>query len=464
MSDTAVIFDPDTYVRGMPYDALARLREREPVTRVDEVAVDEVAVNGGPAGTAGTPGDTSRGHGGSPGYWAVWRHADVRQVLRQPTLFSSSAGATQIRDPATAADLAYARRSMLNMDPPEHTRLRGLLGRAFTPRAVALLEERIAGRARAIVEDMLAAGDTGGGTGEADFAKAAADLPVWTLADILGVPAEDRHLLFDWASRVIGFQDPEYAAIELTDRDATTPMAQAALAVRPVPDRDGRMPDPRSRAGIPDLYAYAHELAAHKRVHPAGDIMSILLQEVDEAGGRVSIEEFENLFWLFAVAGNETLRNGIPGGMAALLAHPDQWRRLAADRSLLRGAVDELLRWWTPVIHFRRTATSDTEVAGQPVRAGDKVVVYFASANRDPRVFSRPDEFDVARPNADSHLAFGHGPHFCLGANLGRCQLMAIFDALLDRLESVEPAGAPVRLRSNFQNGIKHLPIRWRLR
>jgi cytochrome P450 len=439
-TDTEIAYDPDTYLTGVPHETLARLREREPVTWVDE------RITTGP-GTHRTDG---------PGYWAVWRHADVKNVLKQPKLFSSHLGATQIRDPATPADLAYVRQSMLNMDPPEQSRLRKIVNRSFTPRAVAALRDRIAARAELIVTDLVESADGG----VADFAKVLADMPVWTLADLLGVPETDRYLLFDWASRVIGFQDPEYATIERVDRAAASPMARAALAVRPVPDEHGRMPDPRTRAGIPDLYAYAHELADRKRREPGTDIMSIMLQQVDDAGGRLSTTEFENMFWLFAVAGNETLRNGIPGGMAALLANPDQWRRLRADPALLPGAVDEMLRWWTPVIHFRRTATADTVLAGTRVAAGDKVVVYFASANRDPRVFADPDRFDVAR-DAGDHLAFGHGPHYCLGAVLARTQMSAVFGALLRRFAAVEQAGPAERLRSNFQHGIKHLPIRW---
>ena len=428
-ADARVVFDPDTYVQGVPHESLARLRAREPLTWVEE-------------GAAG------------PGYWAVWRHADVRNVLRQPDLFSSHLGATQIRDPATPEDLAYVRRSMLNMDPPDHSRLRGLLARSFTPRAVAALEQRIEARAGELVDSV-------GEAGQCDFAGLAADLPLLTLADVLGMPEEDRSLLFDWASRVIGFQDQEYAAVDVTDRAGATAMARAALAVRPRPDAAGRMPDPRTRGGIPDLYAYAHELAAHKRRHPGDDVMSLLLHQVDDGGGRLSVEEFENLFWLFAVAGNETVRNGVPGGMVALLEHPGEWVRLAGDRALLDTAIEEMLRWWTPVIHFRRTAARDCEIAGRRVRAGQKVVVCFASANRDERVFPEPDRFDVGRSPND-HLAFGHGPHFCLGAHLARRQMRAIFAAVLDRLDGVEQAGPAVRLRSNFQNGVKHLPIRWR--
>jgi cytochrome P450 len=386
----------------------------------------------------------------------VLRHADVRTVLRTPQVFSSQLGATQIRDPATPAALAYVRRMMLNLDPPEHSRLRGLLAKAFTPRAVARLEQKIKGWARELVA---AVADRG----ECDFAKdVAADLPLLTLAEVFGVPAQDRWLMFDWSNRVIGYQDAEYAVSADADVAGSTEQAKRALALRPTPDANGRMPDPRTREGMPDLYAYAHELGEFKRRNPGDDVMSNLMRHVDAEGGRVGIEEFENLFWLFSVAGNETLRNGIPGGMLALLSNVDAYRRLLEDRSLLPSAVEEMLRWWTPVMHFRRTATVDTELAGVRIRAGEKVVVWFSSANRDEAVFAEPDRFDVSRSGND-HLAFGHGPHFCLGAHLARVQMRAMFAAVLELLGEVEPAGEPVRLRSNFQNGIKHLPVRWRV-
>jgi cytochrome P450 len=385
----------------------------------------------------------------------VLRHADVRQVLRAPAVFSSQLGATQIRDPATPRALGYVRRMMLNLDPPEHSRLRGLLTTAFTPRTIARLEHRIVGWARDLVAAVAE-------RGECDFAKdVAADLPLLTLAEVFGVPAQDRWLMFDWSNRVIGYQDPEYA-VSARAGAGSTELARRAIELRPVPDAAGRMPDPRTREGMPDLYGYAHELGEYKRRNPGDDVMSNLMRHVDDSGGRVGIEEFENLFWLFSVAGNETLRNGLPGGMVALLSNPDDQRALRADPTLLPGAVEEMLRWWTPVMHFRRTATVDTDLAGVRIRAGDKVVVWFSSANRDESVFDEPDTFRLRRSPND-HLTFGHGPHFCLGAHLARVQLRAMFAAVLDLLGEVEPAGEPVRLRSNFQNGIKSLPIRWRV-
>ncbi|HEX4659730.1 MAG TPA: cytochrome P450 [Streptosporangiaceae bacterium] len=434
--DTRVVFDPETYVTGVPYDALARLRRRSPVAWVDEVPV------------LGWP--------GGPGFWLVLRHADVESVMRRPALFSSWLGATQIRDPATCDALGYVRRMMLNMDPPEHSRLRRLLTRSFTPRAVARLEQRIREHAGALCARVLV-----GPRGECDFAKdLAADLPLLTLADVLGVPEQDRWLLFDWSNRVIGYQDPDYASSAEFDPSGATPMAREALALRPEPGADGRMPDPRTREGMPDLYAYAHLLADEKRRRPGDDVMSILLAQVDDDGGRVDVEEFENMFWLFAVAGNETLRNGLPGACIALLEHPDAQYELRADPAAMPGAADEMLRWWTPVMTFRRTATADCELAGQHIRAGDKVVVSFTSANRDEAAFRDADRFDIRR-HPNPHLVFGHGPHFCLGAHLARAQMRAMFAEMLARTSALAYADEPSFLRSNFQRGVKRLPIAW---
>jgi len=430
------VFDPSTYSGAVPFEALARLRRRRPVAWVEEAPV------------LGWP--------GGPGFWLVLRHADVESVMRQPRLFSSWLGATQIRDPATAGALGYVRQMMLNMDPPEHSRLRRLLSRSFTPRAVARLEERIRGHARALCARVL----TGPG-GECDFAKdLAADLPLLTLADVLGVPEQDRWLLFDWSNRVIGYQDPDYASSAAFDPSGATPMAREAVALRPRPGADGRLPDPRTREGMPDLYAYAHLLAAEKRRRPGQDVMSILLAQADDDGGRVSVEEFENMFWLFAVAGNETVRNGLPGACIALLEHPPAQEQLRASGELTVAAVDEMLRWWTPVMTFRRTATADCELGGQRIRAGDKVVVSFTSANRDEAVFRDAGRFDIGR-HPNPHLVFGHGPHFCLGAHLARAQLRALFEEMLARTSALRYAGPPSFLRSNFQRGVKRLPVAW---
>jgi cytochrome P450 len=422
----AEIFLPSTYASHVPYDAFRRLRATTPVCWVDEPAI-----GAWPAG---------------PGYWAVFRHADVKHVLRSPELFSSHLGATQIRDPDTPEDLEFVRAMMLNQDPPGHSRLRRIVAAAFTPRAVRALRETIEQRAHTLIADAVQ-------RGEVDFVEVAADLPVWTLAQVMGVPEEDRRLLYDWASRVIGYQDAEYAGLSSASVSALSTMGRAAVAHRPSSwvRPDGRPLNPRSRAALADMFAYAHALAAEKRAAPGEDVMSRML-----AGG-LTEPEFENMFFLFAVAGNETLRNGIPGGLLTLLDHPDQFALLRSQPALLDSAVEEMLRFWPPVMDFRRTATRDLTLGGQPIARGQKVVVYHASANRDETVFPDPDRFDITRTPND-HVSFGFGPHFCLGAHLARLQLRAIFRELLN-LE-VEQTGAPVRLASNFQNGLKHLPVR----
>src|SRR5215475_8926007 len=436
-TDTDLVFDPSTYVEGVPFDGLARLRHARPVIWVEE--------------------DPVLGWPGGPGFWLVLRHADVETVLTQPQVFSSALGGTQIRDPATHEALRYVRRMMLNMDPPEHSRLRRLLTSSFTPRAIAQLEERIRGHARAIVTRVVGDAESG----HCDFAKdVAAELPLLTLAEVLGVPAADRMLLFDWSNRVIGYQDPDYASSAEFDLASGTTMAQEALRLRPSPGPDGSMPDPRTREGMPDLYAYAHLLAEEKRRRPGNDVMSILLAQVDDDGGQVSVEEFENMFWLFAVAGNETVRNGLPGACIALLDHPAVQQELRAGPALMPRAVDEMLRWWTPVMTFRRTAAADCELAGQRIRAGEKVVVSFASANRDEAVFAGADRLDIRR-HPNPHLVFGHGPHFCLGAHLARTQMAALLREVLARTSTLRYAGEPSFLRSNFQRGVKRLPIAW---
>ena len=435
------LYDPDAYVHGVPLDLLADLRRRQAVIWVDESPLPSWP--------------------GGRGFWLVLRHAEVETVLKTPKTYSSWLGGTQLRDPATPEDLTYVRQMMLNMDPPDHGRLRRLLAKAFTRRAVTQLTASIDAHARRLVDDLV-----GGREGGVDdfVSRVSAQLPILVLADILGMPREDRWLTFDWANRVIGYQDADYLASNAGATAQLSLIGQRALERRPQPSTDGRMPDPRSRTGMPDLYWYAHLLAEAKRAHPGEDVMSLLLAAVDdETGGRVSTAEFENLFWLFAVAGNETLRNGIPGGMIALATRPDTFQRLAREPDIMGLAADEMLRWWTPVMNFRRTARTDTRLAEANIRAGDKVVVSFTSANRDEQVFEEPDAFVVDRtPNP--HLALGTGPHICLGAHLARLQMQSIFTHLSQRLDTIELAGPPTFLRSNFQRGVKALPIRWTAR
>jgi cytochrome P450 len=404
------LYDPRTYLAGLPRDAFARLRREAPVYWQEERAILDW-----PAGR---------------GYWAITRYADVDFVNRNPRLFSSHLGATQIRDPKPD-DLEFQQKMMLNMDPPAHSRLRRIVSKAFTPKSVGQLESGIRERVRAVVNRVA-------GEGRCDFPQdLSADLPLWTLGDVMGVPGDDRKLLFHWANRVIGFQDPEYAQY----------------------DEHGKPIDPRSRRALADMFEYAHRLADEKRRRPGADLLTALLF-ADADGEAVTDEEFENFFFLLSVAGNETLRNSIPGGMLALIEHPDEHGRLLADPSLLPSAIEEMLRFVSPVMCFRRTAAADTELHGVKIHAGDKVVVYYASANHDESTFLEPHRFDVARTPND-HLGFGIGPHFCLGAFLARLQMRVFFEELLWRLPDLALDGEIERLQSNFQSGIKHMPVRF---
>ncbi|MEU1670659.1 cytochrome P450 [Streptomyces roseifaciens] len=424
---TADVFLPGTYARGVPYARFRELREKSPVCRIGEPAVG--------------PWPPGRG------FWAVFRHADVQHVLRSPETFSSHLGATQLRDPDTEADLRFVRTTMLNQDPPGHGRLRRITASALTPRAVRELEAVIEARARALVGRIAE-------RGEADFVELSAELPVRTLAHVLGVPQEDGALIHDWANRIVGYQDADYALSDTAAREKLTPMGRAALARRPAPRTrpDGRPVNPRSREALADMFHYAHALAER----PAPGSVLALMRE-----GGLTRDEFEMMFFLFAVAGSEAPRNALPGGLLALLDHPDQFALLRSRPELVPSAVEEMLRYWPPVVHFRRTAAHDTELGGRLIRRGEKVAVFHPSANRDERVFPDPDRFDVTRTPND-HVSFGYGPHFCPGAHLARAQMRAVLRAVLDRRPGLERAGEPVRLTSNFQNGLKHLPVRWR--
>ena len=406
------VFDPAIFAGGIPHEAFQRLR--------DEAAVawqDEHPVGDWPAG---------------PGYWAVTRYVDVRHVLASPGDFSSSAGATQIRDPE-AADLPFIRRMILNMDAPEHLRLRRLVTGAFSRRRLEQFKPAMAARARGALEAVAPEGRCDLTVDVTD------DLPVANLAELLGMPASDRQLMLRWTNRVIGYQDPEHGEGARDER--------------------GRPVNPRSPAALADMFAYADDLAAHKRRHPADDVMSALVHaEID--GENLTGDELKMFFFLLVIAGTDTTRSALPGGVLALAEHPDAYRRLRDDRALLGPAIEEMLRWHPPVLSFRRTATRDVELAGTPIRAGDKVVVYHVSAHYDEREFPDPFRFDVARePNR--HLAFGHGPHKCLGAHFARLQMEVFFAEFLERLPLVAVDGPVRRLTSNFINGINHLPLRW---
>ncbi|MFF8950377.1 cytochrome P450 [Streptomyces sp. NPDC014940] len=407
------VFDPRRYADGVPYADYRVLRDHHPVAWQEEPEV-----LGWPAG---------------PGFWAVTRHADVVRVLKDAAVFSSHLGATQIRDP-DPEDLPFIRRMMLNQDPPDHGRLRRLVSRAFTPGRV----DRFAAVARERARTLLAraAGQARAGDGTVDLVAAVTDeYALLNLADLLGVPEGDRGLLLHWTRRVIGYQDPDEAAA-------------------PELDGTGRPVNPRSPAALRDMFGYARELAAHKRRFPADDILTTLAHDEGLAGA-----ELEMFFFLLTVAGNDTVRGAAPGGLLALLEHPDAYRRLRAGELELGPAVEELLRWHPPVLTFRRTAARDTELAGRRIRGGDKVVVFHASANRDERVFAGPGRLDLARtPNP--HVSFGDGPHVCLGAHFARLQLRLLHEEVLRALPCPRPAGPARRLVSNFINGVKSLPVR----
>lgn len=409
---TPDVFDPRVFAGGVPHDALRELRDTAPVSWQAEHEVE-----GWPAG---------------PGFWAVTRHADVRHVLRTPQVFSSSAGATQIRDP-DPGDLPFLRRTILNMDPPEHMRLRRLVTSAFTRRRLERFTEAVTARARALLEPVAR-------SGRCDLpAEVTDDFPLSNLAELLGMPAGERHLMLEWTDRVIGYQDDEHA--------------------EPVPGPDGRPVNPRSPAMLGDMFAYADELAEAKRRRPGEDLMSALVRaEVD--GRRLDGDELRMFFFLLVIAGNDTVRSALPGGVLALADHPGEHARLAADPALVPSAVEEVLRWHPPVLTFRRTAVRDAELGGRRIRAGDKVVVYHCSAHFDERVFEAPLRFDVGRSPND-HLAFGDGPHLCLGAHFARLQMRIFFTEMLRMLPCPRRDGPVKRLTSNFINGISHLPLRW---
>lgn len=408
------VFDPRIYAAGLPHAAFRELRDRHPVAWQEEYEV-----LGWPAG---------------PGFWAVTRHANVVGVLKDSQTYSSHLGATQIRDP-DPADLPFIRRMMLNQDPSprfagetpsDHGRLRRLVSRAFTPGRI----DRFTGAARTRARQLLTGARDMGPV--FDLVTAVTDdYALLNLADLLGVPESDRGLLLKWTERVIAYQDPDEP---------------------PVLGPDGRPVNPRSPAMLQEMFTYAQQLAAYKRRCPADDVMTSLAQS------ELSAAELEMFFFLLTVAGNDTVRSAAPGGFLTLAEHPEEQRRLRTGEVDLDRAVDELLRRHPPVLSFRRTATRDTRLAGQRIRAGDKVVVFHASANYDERVFESPHGLDLSR-SPNPHVSFGDGPHVCLGAHFARLQLRVLHEEAMGLLPPLAAAGPPRRLVSNFINGLKSLPL-----
>jgi hypothetical protein len=398
------------FLAGVPHDAFDALRREGGIAWHAEEPV------------AGMMGDDNplMQFVDSPGFWVVTSHELVTEVDRDQERFSSRLGGTFLPSMAEES-LAMFRQMMLNMDHPEHSRLRRILQPVFTPRSIERLRESVEVNAR----EILAGLDRGE---QLDLVTTiAAEMPLRVLADLFGMPREDRGLIFEWSNALLGADNPS------ADQHAQDSMA--ALA---------------------GMMAYGMEMAEDRRATAQDDLVSrIVHAEVD--GERLTDDEFQMFWLLLVVAGNETTRNALAGSVLALQEH-DAWSWLAEHPEHQQGAVEELLRHVSPVQHFRRTATSDVVLGDQQVRAGDKVVIWFGAANRDPAVFVDPHRLDLLR-DPNPHVALGVGPHFCLGAHLARLEMSSMLRHLLDQAPNIE-VGEPSRVASNFINGIAHLPVR----
>ncbi|MFE4999012.1 cytochrome P450 [Streptomyces mirabilis] len=395
--------DPDVLHHRVPLPEFAELRRAEPVRWIPQ-----------PAGLAGFQDE---------GYWAVTRHADVKYVSTHPEIYSSSLNTAIIRfHEHMQRDAIDAQRLiLLNMDPPEHTRVRQIVQRGFTPRAIRALEERLRSRALAIVEGARAH------SGPFDFvAEVACELPLQAIAELIGVPQDDRIKIFEWSNKMIAYDDPEYAITEEVGAESAA-----------------------------ELISYAMNMAADRKQCPAKDIVSTLVAAEDE--GNLGSDEFGFFVLMLSVAGNETTRNAITHGMHAFLTHPEQWELYKSTRPAT--TAEEIVRWATPVVSFQRTATQDTELGGKQIKKGDRVGIFYASANHDPEVFENPDTFDITR-DPNPHLGFGGGgPHYCLGKSLAVLEIDLIFNAIADAMPNLTLVGDPRRLRSAWINGVKELQV-----
>jgi len=369
------------------------------------------------------------------GFWSLTRHEDIVAVDRDAETFTST-GYVNLEE-VEDDDLAELRRSMLESDGVRHRALRKLLQRDFGGQTLKKYEEFLRGLTEATVDAALR-------RGEFDFVKEiSADFPIQVLARMLDVPARDTGRLIAWGNRIIGNTDPDYADVLLGDAES---------------DRYKHLPF-RSPASL-EVFEYGRELARQRRGGDGEDLVSRLVNRTPADGEPLTATEFDNYFLLLVVAGNETTRHAISHSMLALLDNPGQLALLQAEPERIPVAVEEMLRWASPVYHFRRTATRDVELRGRHIKAGEKVVMWFASGNRDEDVFDDPYTFDVTRRPND-HVTFGKGsPHFCLGNNLARMEIRLMFETLLPRLRRIELAGEVRRVRSNFVNGIKQFPVR----
>ncbi|MDY6995967.1 MAG: cytochrome P450 [Actinomycetota bacterium] len=396
--------DPDVLVEGIPVTEFAELRKTAPVWWNEQA-------------------DTIFGDGG---YWVITRHSDIKDISRNNAQWSTNRKGAVMRlpDGVTAEQLELTKALLINHDAPEHTRLRKIVSRLFTPRAVAGLEATLAGAARDIVA-AAAKKDTGNFVDDV-----AMNLPLQAIADLIGVPAPDREQLFHWTNCIMNTDDPDF------DSDPTTANAE--------------------------LMGYAYAMAEQRRRCPADDIVTRLVQADMNSGDGEAMEDVEFAFFviLLAVAGNETTRNAMTHGMNAFLDHPEQWELFKRDRP--DTAIDEIIRWATPVHCFQRTALEDVPIGGVTVREGQRVGLFYSSANFDDAVFDRPFDFDILR-NPNPHLAFGgNGAHFCIGANLARMEIKLIFNELADQVPDITKLAEPKRLRSGWINGVKDLQVSYR--
>jgi cytochrome P450 len=406
---TVDVASPKTYATGVPHETLAALRRHDPV-------------------------HWHPWPGTRDGFWLITKHEDVVALGKDPALFSSQLGHIALED--REPDALAARQSLIETDPPEHTRLRKLVSYAFTRSKVKEYEDYT----REIVGDLL---DKAIAKGEFDWVTEISEpVPITVLISILGLPPEDAPMLIELTSEMAAATDPDH----IPD-PAKYPT-----------DIDPRLLPFGSPAGH-HVFEYGRKIGEQRRRQPTDDLVSRLVHaEVD--GARLNDKEYSNFFELFIFAGNETTRTGISQGIVALMEHPDQLDRLAADPALIPTGVDEILRYGTPIIYFRRTATRDTEIRGVPVQAGDRVALWYLSANFDEDVFTDPMRFDVGR-DPNPHVTFGRGgPHFCLGSFLARLEIRILLEEILTRDVRFELTGPPVRLRSNFVNGFKSLPVR----
>jgi cytochrome P450 len=400
--------DPDNFVAGVPFEWFDRLRAEYPVVWHPE-----------PAPNAG--------------FWAVTRYGDLTTVHMDWETFSSEMGAVTLEE--LDAEQLTIRRSMLETDPPRHTELRRICSKRFSARAVGEFEDWIREIADGVLDRALA-------RSEFDFvAEISRELPIRFLCSIFTVPQDDAPQLITWGDQMIANQDPELSAAQVDLLEA----------------RDHRLLPFRSPAAL-EVFAYADRQRDQRLTEPADDVIDALT--VAQREGTLSESEYHNYFALLMIAGNETTRHTITAGMLALMQHPDQLEYLREHPEAIGVATEELLRWASPVMHFRRTATRDVELGGATIEAGDKVVTWYVSANHDDSVFEDPSRFDVTRRPND-HVTFGPGgPHFCLGAHLARLETRILFEELLPRLGSIELVGPIERIRSTFVNGIKRMPVR----